>query len=89
MRVNPGFGGQSFIPATYQRLTDMAALRDQNNYTYWIQVDGGIKPGNIDKAVRSGADVLVAGSAVFKAEDIPQRIHELQENAKKGKELIV
>ncbi len=89
MSVNPGFGGQSFIPATYQRLTDMATLRKEENYDYWIQVDGGIKPGNIDKAVRSGADVLVAGSAVFKADDIPQRIRELQENAKKGKELIV
>ncbi len=89
MSVNPGFGGQSFIPATYQRLTDMATIREEENHEFLIEVDGGINPGNIDKAVRSGADVLVAGSSVFKADDIPQRIHELRENAKKGKEMIV
>lgn len=89
MSVNPGFGGQSFIPATYGRLTRMAEIREKHNHSFWIQVDGGVKPGNIDKAVRSGADVLVAGSSVYKADDIGQRVREMQENAKKGKEMIV
>lgn len=89
MSVNPGFGGQSFIPATYKRLTKMTEIREKHNESFWIQVDGGIKAGNIDKAVRSGADVLVAGSSVFKADDLENSIEELQENARKGKHLIV
>ncbi|MDR8392160.1 ribulose-phosphate 3-epimerase [Aliifodinibius sp. S!AR15-10] len=84
MSVNPGFGGQDFIPKTYERLEEMAALRSSENYNYLISVDGGVNLDNIDKVSRAGADVLVAGSAVFKAKNIPGRIKELQKKAKAG-----
>ncbi|WP_456448158.1 ribulose-phosphate 3-epimerase [Deinococcota bacterium DY0809b] len=65
MSVNPGFGGQRFIPRSLERLERLAALRDRVNPEARIEVDGGIGPGNAAELVRRGADVLVAGSAVF------------------------
>lgn len=84
MSVNPGFGGQDFIPKTYERLQEMAAFRGKNNLNYLISVDGGVNLDNIEKISRAGADVLVAGSAVFQAKNIPKRIEELQKKATAG-----
>lgn len=84
MSVNPGFGGQDFIPKTYERLGKMAALRSEGNFNYLVSVDGGVNLNNIEKVARAGADVLVAGSAVFKAQNIPKRIEELQKKANAG-----
>lgn len=89
MSVNPGFGGQSFIPNTYGRLQKMRELRQSSNYNFLIEVDGGVNPNNIRDIAHSGADVLVAGSAVFKAPDIPQRIEHLQKEAQIGKGTVV
>lgn len=79
MSVNPGFGGQSFIESSYGRLSELAALRDTKELSFLIQVDGGVSPKNITKVAKAGADVLVAGSSVFSAEDITARVHELTE----------
>ncbi|TYP94760.1 ribulose-5-phosphate 3-epimerase [Fodinibius salinus] len=89
MSVNPGFGGQSFIPATLQRLQDLRNMRKEKGAGFLIEVDGGVKPDNITNITHSGADVLVAGSAVFKAQNIAERIKRLNEKAQKGKETVV
>lgn len=89
MSVNPGFGGQSFIDSTYERLQQLRAMRDELQASFLIEVDGGVNLENIEKVTRSGADVLVTGSAVFKAKNIPKRIEELTKRAKMGKSTMV
>ncbi|MEL7835065.1 ribulose-phosphate 3-epimerase [Fodinibius sp. Rm-B-1B1-1] len=89
MSVNPGFGGQSFIEHTYQRLQQLNAMRDEHGAGFLIEVDGGVNLDNIQKVTQSGADVLVAGSAVFKAKNVPKRIENLIEKAKVGKGMVV
>ncbi|MCW9705895.1 ribulose-phosphate 3-epimerase [Fodinibius salsisoli] len=88
MSVNPGFGGQSFINTTYNRLQHLRDMREQYNANFYIEVDGGVNPDNIQKVTHAGADVLVAGSAVFKAPNIPKRINELRKRAQSGREMI-
>jgi ribulose-phosphate 3-epimerase len=65
MSVNPGFGGQSFIPATLQKLKEARALIDASGFPIRLEVDGGIKVDNIRAAAEAGADTFVAGSAIF------------------------
>ena len=77
MSVNPGFGGQSFIQATHERLETMVELRAEKGYGFLIEVDGGVNLKNIAEIRDSGADVLVAGTSVFKAEDIAARVEEI------------
>lgn len=79
MSVNPGFGGQSFIESTYNRLQELVDIRTSSKQSFLIQVDGGVNLKNIAAVRKAGADVLVAGSSVFKAENIPLRIEELTE----------
>ena len=67
MSVNPGFGGQSFIENTYQKVADLKALINRKNAKTLIEIDGGVNAGNAKKLVDHGADVLVAGSFVFKS----------------------
>ena len=69
MSVNPGFGGQSFIPGTLAKLRELKAMCERHGVSPLIEVDGGISSKNIAEVVEAGANVLVAGSAVFKAED--------------------
>lgn len=69
MSVFAGFGGQKFIEATYERLTVLKAEIDRQGIECHIQVDGGVSAANAARLVECGADILVAGSAVFKAED--------------------
>ncbi|MCM1272359.1 MAG: ribulose-phosphate 3-epimerase [Clostridium sp.] len=79
MSVEPGFGGQKLIPETLEKLKQVKMLADKKNPDLLIQVDGGINQDNIRKAVASGANVLVAGSAIFsgdKAENV-KLFHEL------------
>jgi ribulose-phosphate 3-epimerase len=89
MSVNPGFGGQSFIENTYQRLKDMSVLREKKQLGFLIEVDGGVGTDNIEEVTRSGADVLVAGSSVFKAKNIAESIRELTKRARMGKGTLV
>jgi ribulose-phosphate 3-epimerase len=65
MSVNPGFGGQSFIPASLERIRQLRAMLDAIDSPAWLSVDGGIKAHNAGEVARAGATVLVAGSAVF------------------------
>jgi|SRR5690625_252389 len=65
MSVNPGFGGQAFIPATLQKLREARALIDESSLPIRLEVDGGIKVDNIRAAAEAGADTFVAGSAIF------------------------
>ncbi|MEX0723720.1 MAG: ribulose-phosphate 3-epimerase [Gracilimonas sp.] len=77
MSVNPGFGGQSFIESTYEKLRKLAKIREEKELSFLIQVDGGVNLKNIKKVAKAGADVLIAGSSVFSAENIAARVEEL------------
>jgi ribulose-phosphate 3-epimerase len=68
MSVNPGFGGQTFIPASLERVRRVRELLEAKNPTCRLEVDGGIKASNIRKVVEAGADTIVAGSAVYAPE---------------------
>lgn len=69
MSVNPGFGGQKFIERTYQKVSELRADIEAQNLTCRIEIDGGVGLTNAARLIEAGADVLVAGSAVFKAEN--------------------
>jgi ribulose-phosphate 3-epimerase len=69
MSVNPGFGGQSFIETTYQKIKDLKSLINKRNSKTLIEIDGGVNSENAKKLIENGADVLVAGSFVFKSEN--------------------
>ncbi|MBO6533293.1 MAG: ribulose-phosphate 3-epimerase [Muricauda sp.] len=79
MSVNPGFGGQSFIENTYQKVADLKEVINRKNAKTLIEIDGGVNAENAKKLVDHGADVLVAGSFVFKSEDPTATIKELKE----------
>ncbi|MCR4811606.1 MAG: ribulose-phosphate 3-epimerase [Bacteroidales bacterium] len=78
MSVNPGFGGQKFIENTYSKVSQLRELCNRKNPSCLIEVDGGVNTGNAAKLYEAGADVLVAGNAVFSAEDPIATIHELK-----------
>lgn len=69
MSVNPGFGGQKFIPQTLKRITELRKMIDERGLDVLIEIDGGVSLDNAKSIVDAGADVLVAGNAVFKAAD--------------------
>ena len=69
MTVEPGFGGQSLIERTLDKVAQARAVIDSNGLSAWLQVDGGIDIGNIARAAQAGADTFVAGSAIFKHVD--------------------
>ena len=83
MSVNPGFGGQSYIPVVTEKIKELKALIDEMGLDIDIEVDGGVKPSNISEVVNAGANVIVAGSAIFNAGDIDQAVKSLRENASK------
>ena len=78
MSVNPGFGGQSFIENTYNKIMCLNEMRDKNNSSFIIEVDGGVNNKNASKLVKAGADALVAGSFVFKSENPLTTIEDLK-----------
>ena len=78
MSVNPGFGGQSFIENTYNKITDLKKLIDKKESKAEIQIDGGVNTSNARKLIDCGADVLVAGSFVFKSDNPIDTILELK-----------
>ncbi len=69
MSVNPGFGGQQFIPQALVKLREVRARIDESGRDIWLEVDGGVKTDNIAEIARAGADTFVAGSAIFGAKD--------------------
>ena len=78
MSVNPGFGGQKFIENTYNKVRQLRELCNRKNPQCLIEVDGGVNTGNAPKLFEAGADVLVAGNAVFKSENPMQTIIDLK-----------
>jgi ribulose-phosphate 3-epimerase len=79
MSVNPGFGGQSFIENTYKKVKQLKEIIVRNNASTLIEIDGGVTSKNAKQLVEAGADVLVAGSFVFNAENPTQTIADLKE----------
>lgn len=84
MTVEPGFGGQKLIPETLNKIKSLKEYADKNNFTIDIEVDGGICPDNIGLLTSNGANVIVAGSAVFKADDYNAVISKMLEEAEKN-----
>jgi len=78
MSVNPGFGGQSFIPSTLKKIERLRKIVDQNGYPLEIEVDGGVKIENIREVSRAGADIFVLGTGIFKTKDYEETIKKLR-----------
>ena len=78
MSVNPGFGGQKFIEFSVDKIKRLSELRKEINGSFLIEVDGGVNLGNAMTLVNAGADILVAGSAVFGAEDVTERTRQFK-----------
>jgi len=89
MSVNPGFGGQSFIESSYKKVYKLNEIRSQMNMTYIIEVDGGVGSKNATKLIQKGADVLVAGSSVFKTDNVQGAIKELRAKMNAGRSDMV
>ena len=84
MSVNPGFGGQSFIESCIPKIEELRQMIDARGLQIELEVDGGVKLDNIGRIAAAGADVFVAGSAVFGADDYATTIAGLKDNAAKG-----
>ena len=78
MSVNPGFGGQSFIPATLDKLRSIRSRINESGRNIRLEVDGGVKVNNIKEIAEAGADMFVAGSAIFDSEDYQQAIDSMR-----------
>lgn len=74
MSVNPGFGGQKFIPSALSKIERLAKIREERGLKFKIEVDGGVTLNNAAQIANAGADILVAGSAVFGTDDIANRV---------------
>ena len=81
MSVNPGFGGQSYIPQMTEKIAKLNKIIEENNYDCKIEVDGGIKAHNLKEIVKAGADIIVAGSAIFGKEDPAAALAEMRSSA--------
>jgi ribulose-phosphate 3-epimerase len=79
MSVNPGFGGQSFIPATLKKIERLRKIVDQNRYPLEIEVDGGVKVENIREVSMAGGDIFVVGTGIFKTENYEETIRKLRQ----------
>ena len=79
MSVNPGFGGQSFIPSTLKKIERLRKIVDQNRYPLEIEVDGGVKVENIRDVSMAGADIFVVGTGIFKTENYGETIRKLKQ----------
>ena len=78
MSVNPGFGGQKFIPSAMVKISELDEIRKSEELDFVIEVDGGVSLDNARALEAVGTDILVAGSAVFKAEDVPERVRQFK-----------
>jgi len=79
MSVNPGFGGQSFIPSTLKKIERLRKIVDQNRYPLEIEVDGGVKVENIREVSAAGGDIFVVGTGIFKTENYEETIRKLRQ----------
>ena len=78
MSVNPGYGGQKFIPKTLNKVRELARLRSERQLDFFIEIDGGVGHDNIADVARAGVDWVVAGSSVFKSPDAVKSVREMQ-----------
>jgi ribulose-phosphate 3-epimerase len=81
MSVNPGYGGQKFIPATLGKVRQLARIRQERDLDFAIEIDGGVGLENIADVARAGVDWVVAGSSVFQTQDAAQAVQDLQRSA--------
>lgn len=84
MTVNPGFGGQKFIPSMVDKIRKLVTMRNAKGARFRIEVDGGIDLTTVGSVVRAGAELLVAGSAVFSKGDIARNARELLKAAQES-----
>lgn len=80
MSVNPGFGGQKFIPSALDKIRALDNIRKERNLDFVIEIDGGAGADNIDEILAAGTDIVVAGSSVFKKGDIDKQVRLLTQN---------
>lgn len=80
MSVNPGFGGQSFIPTMLDKIYQLRQICNKKGLDPWIEVDGGLKPENTWKVIEAGANAIVAGSAIFKSANYAEAIRGIRES---------
>ena len=78
MTVNPGFGGQAFIPEMLDKVAQIARIRDEKGYDFDIEVDGGVDNKTIKACYEAGANIFVAGSYLFKASDLVAQVETLR-----------
>ncbi len=88
MSVNPGFGGQKFIPATLKKITDVRHRIDRADLDIRLEVDGGVKTENIRKIKDAGADTFVAGSAIFKSKNYKATINAMREQLSRMEHIL-
>lgn len=81
MTVNPGFGGQKFIPYTLNKVRQLAQVRRERGLDFVIEVDGGLTPDNVAEAVQAGADWIVAGSSVYQSGDPRRSVEQMRRRA--------
>lgn len=81
MSVNPGYGGQAFIPNSLRKVSELARRRSERNLHFAIEIDGGVGPENIADVARAGVDWVVAGSSVFQTPDPAAAVREMQHAA--------
>ena len=85
MTVNPGFGGQGYIPAVTEKVRRLRRMADERGQELEIQVDGGIKPSTVGVVAQAGANVFVAGTAVFGAKDYRAAVRDIRDAAERGR----
>jgi ribulose-phosphate 3-epimerase len=78
MSVNPGFGGQKFIPGVLRKIEELRELRARHNYSFRIEIDGGVGAENIAEVARAGAEIIVAGTSVFRTPDAGEAVRRLR-----------
>ncbi|PPI83398.1 ribulose-phosphate 3-epimerase [Marinobacter maroccanus] len=88
MSVNPGFGGQKFIPGTLDKLREARKRIDASNYNIRLEIDGGVKTENIREIAEAGADTFVAGSAIFNTDDYKTTIDAMREELEQARRVI-
>lgn len=88
MSVNPGFGGQKFIPGTLDKLREARKRIDASNYNIRLEIDGGVKTENIREIAEAGADTFVAGSAIFNTDDYKATIDAMREELEQARTVI-
>ncbi|NJR65009.1 MAG: ribulose-phosphate 3-epimerase [Leptolyngbyaceae cyanobacterium CRU_2_3] len=88
MSVNPGFGGQSFIPGMVPKIRKLRQMCDERGLDPWIEVDGGLKVNNTWQVLEAGANAIVAGSAVFNAPDYAAAIEGIRNSKRPAPELV-